>query len=214
MYRDYEVVGLDHTDMWPRFEEGVRAMRAYLTPGAPPFQGRFYDTSGVRLEPVPVQRPCLPIWIGSWGSDAGLRRVARLAAGWMSSAGPGHQSPEQFAEDVARLNAFLLQEGKNPITFPNAVSTMALFCSEDPDELARHGGPGYVPRPAGVGVAQPAGRPQDDPHAHDMVGTRAACLDKVRRWKAAGARALFLVPRGPDPLGQMRLFLDEVASKA
>jgi alkanesulfonate monooxygenase SsuD/methylene tetrahydromethanopterin reductase-like flavin-dependent oxidoreductase (luciferase family) len=200
--------------MWPRFEEGVRALRAYLTPGAPPFQGRFYDTDGVTLEPPPVQRPGLPIWIGSWGSQAGLRRVARLADGWLSSAGPGHQSPEQFAADVKRLNAFLVQEGKDPATFPNAVSTMALYISEDPDELARLGGPGYVPRPAGIGVAQPAGRPLEDAHAHDMVGTRAACLDKVRRWQAAGAQALFLVPRGSDPLGQMRLFLHEVASQA
>ncbi len=214
MYRDYEIVGMDPTDMWPRLEEGVRALRAYLTPGAPPFRGRFYDTTGVHLEPHPVQRPGLPIWIGSWGSDPGLRRVARLADGWMSSAGPGHQTPEQFAEDVSRLSAFLVQEGKDPATFSNAVSTMALFISEDRVELVHFGGPGYVPRPAGIGVAQPAGRPADDAHAHDMVGTRAACLDKVRRWKAAGAQALFLVPRGPDPLGQMRLFLDEVASKA
>jgi alkanesulfonate monooxygenase SsuD/methylene tetrahydromethanopterin reductase-like flavin-dependent oxidoreductase (luciferase family) len=214
LFRDYEVVGMDHNDMWPRFEEGVRAMRAYLTPGAQPFKGRFYDTDGVKLEPTPVQRPGLPIWIGRWGSNAGLRRVARLADGWLSSAGPGHQSPEQFAEDVKRLNAFLVQEGKDPATFPSAVSTMALFISEDQDELARIGGPGYVPRPAGIGVVQPAGRPGEDAHAHDMVGTRAACLDKVRRWKAAGVQALFLVPRGADPLGQMRLFLDEVASKA
>jgi alkanesulfonate monooxygenase SsuD/methylene tetrahydromethanopterin reductase-like flavin-dependent oxidoreductase (luciferase family) len=189
-------------------------MRAYLTPDAPPFQGRFYNTEGVNLEPKPVQKPSLPIWIGSWGSNAGLRRVARLADGWMSSAGPGHQSPEQFAADVKRLNAFLVQAGKAPATFPNAISTMALFISEDKEELVRLGGPGYVPRPAGVGVGQPAERPGEDPHAHDMVGTRAVCLDKVRRWKAAGAQALFLVPRGPDPLGQMRLFLDEVASKA
>ena len=214
LYRDYEVVGMEHADMWPRFEEGVRAMRAYLSPDAPPFQGRFYNTTGVHLTPPPVQQPCLPIWIGSWGSNAGLRRVARLADGWLSSAGPGHQSPEQFAADVARLNAFLVQEGKDPATFSSAVSTMALFVSEDPDELARIGGPGYVPRPTGLGVSQPAGRPNEDPHAHDMVGTRAVCLDKVRRWQATGVRALFLVPRGPDPLGQMRLFLDEVASKA
>jgi probable F420-dependent oxidoreductase len=214
LFRDYEVVGMDHRDMWPRFEEAVRALRAYLTPGAPPFRGRFYDTTGVNLEPKPVQQPSLPIWIGSWGSDAGLRRVARLADGWMSSAGPGHQSPEQFAADVKRLNAFLVQAGKDPATFPNAVSTMALFISEDKDELARLGGPGYVPRPAGVGVVQPAARPSEDPHAHDMVGTRAVCIDKVRRWKAAGAKALFLVPRGPDPLGQMRLFMHEVAGKA
>jgi alkanesulfonate monooxygenase SsuD/methylene tetrahydromethanopterin reductase-like flavin-dependent oxidoreductase (luciferase family) len=214
LFRDYEVVGLDPRDMWPRFEEAVRALRAYLTPGAPPFRGRFYDTAGVDLEPKPVQKPSLPIWIGSWGSDAGLRRVARLADGWLSSAGPGHQSPQQFAADVERLNAFLVQVGKDPATFPNAVSTMALFISEDQDELARFGGPGYVPRPAGIGVPQPPERPHEDPHAHDMVGTRAACIDKVRRWKAAGAQALFLVPRGPDPVGQMRLFMDEVASRA
>lgn len=214
LFRDYALVGMDHTDMWPRFEEGVRALRAYLTPGAPPFQGRFYSTTGVHLTPPPVQQPNLPLWIGSWGSPVGLRRVARLADGWLSSAGPGHQSPEQFAVDVQHLNAYLMQEGKDPATFPNAVSTMALFISEDPDELARLGGPGYAPRPAGIGVVQPVGRPGEDAHAHDMVGTRAACLDKVRRWQAAGARALFLVPRGPDPLGQMRLFLEEVASKA
>jgi len=214
LFRDYEVVGMDHNDMWPRFEEGVRAMRAYLTPGAQPFKGRFYDTEGVTLEPTPVQRPSLPIWIGSWGSNAGLRRVARLADGWLSSAGPGHQSPEQFAEDVKRLNTYLVQEGKDPTTFPSAVSTMALFISEDRGELADIGGPGYVPRPTGVGVAQPADRPLEDAHAHDMVGTRAECLDKVRRWKVAGVHALFLVPRGPDPLGQMRTFMNDVAGKA
>jgi alkanesulfonate monooxygenase SsuD/methylene tetrahydromethanopterin reductase-like flavin-dependent oxidoreductase (luciferase family) len=214
LFRDYEVVGMDHNDMWPRFAEGVRAMRAYLTPGAQPFKGRFYDTEGVDLEPKPVQKPSLPIWIGSWGSNAGLRRVARLADGWLSSAGPGHQSPEQLAEDVKRLNTFLVAEGKDPTTFPNAVSTMALFISEDSEELARVGGPGYVPRPTGIGVVQPAGRPFEDPHAHDMVGTRAECIDKVCRWKAAGAQALFLVPRGSDPLGQMRTFMHEVASQA
>jgi alkanesulfonate monooxygenase SsuD/methylene tetrahydromethanopterin reductase-like flavin-dependent oxidoreductase (luciferase family) len=140
--------------------------------------------------------------------------VARLADGWLSSAGPGHQTPEQYEKDVALLNTYLVEEGKDPATFPNAVSTMALFISDDPAELAEHGGPGYVPRPAGVGVQQPDTRPADDPHAHDMVGTRASCVEKVRRWKAAGAQALFLVPRGPDPLGQMRRFLDEVASQA
>jgi len=214
LYRDYEVVGMSHAEMWPRFEEGVKAMRAYLTASTEPFRGRFYDTTGVDLEPKPVQRPSLPIWIGSWGSDAGLRRVARLADGWLSSAGPGHQSPDQFGEDLKRLRAFLVQEGRDPAGFPSAVSTMALFVSEDQDELARVGGPGYVSRPTGVGVAQPPARPAEDAHDHDMVGTRAACIDKVRRWKAAGVGALFLVPRGPDPLGQMRTFMQEVAGRA
>jgi alkanesulfonate monooxygenase SsuD/methylene tetrahydromethanopterin reductase-like flavin-dependent oxidoreductase (luciferase family) len=80
LFRDYDIVGMDHSNMWPRFEEGVQAMRAYLTTGAPPFKGRFYNTEGVNLEPKPVHQP-MPIWIGSWGSNAGLRRVARLADG-------------------------------------------------------------------------------------------------------------------------------------
>ena len=214
LFRDYTIVGMSSDEMGPRFEEGVRAMRAYLTKDAPPFTGRFYDTTGVSVEPKPIQQPCLPIWIGSWGRPAALKRVARLADGWLSSAGPGHQTPEQFATDIQLLNTYLVEEGKDPATFPSAVSTMSLFVSDDPAELAEHGGPGYVPRPAGVGVGQPETRPSDDPHGHDMVGTPAACIDKVRRWQAAGIGALLLVPRGPDPLGQMRRFMDEVASKA
>jgi alkanesulfonate monooxygenase SsuD/methylene tetrahydromethanopterin reductase-like flavin-dependent oxidoreductase (luciferase family) len=214
LYRDYNIVGLPADEMGPRFEEGVQAMRAYLTPDAPPFTGRFYDTTGVSLEPKPVRSGGLAIWIGSWGRPAALRRVARLADGWLSSAGPGHQTPEQFATDITLLKSFLVEEGKDPDTFPTAVSTMALYVSEDPAALVEHGGPGFVPRPAGVGLSQPEARPDDDPHGHDMVGTPAACIEKVRRWQAAGIGALHLVPRGPDPVGQMRRFMDEVASRA
>ena len=76
-----------------------------------------------------------------------------------------------------------MQAGKNPATFRNAVPTMALSISEDQEELAPMGGRGYVPRPAGIGGVQPTGRPLEDAHAHDMVGTRATCPDKVQGWK-------------------------------
>jgi hypothetical protein len=41
---------------------------------------------GTDLEPKPLQEPTPPIWICSWGSDAGLRRVARFGDGWLASA--------------------------------------------------------------------------------------------------------------------------------
>src|SRR4029434_8141229 len=44
LFRDYEVVGMDHNDMWPRFEEGGRARRAELPAGAAALCGRFYNT--------------------------------------------------------------------------------------------------------------------------------------------------------------------------
>jgi alkanesulfonate monooxygenase SsuD/methylene tetrahydromethanopterin reductase-like flavin-dependent oxidoreductase (luciferase family) len=212
LYRDYEIVGMNPEEMWPRFEEGVRAMRAYLTPGSPPFKGQFYDTTDVSLV-APAQRPGLPIWIGSWGSERGLRRVARLADGWLSSAGPGHQTPEQYAVDRAHLNGYLVEEGKDAASFPAFASTMALFVSESAEERDRLAGHGYDRRASAVGVSQPAAREGDDPHAHDMVGGRGECLDKVRRWQAAGIDGLFLTPRGPDPIGQMRVFMDDVVSR-
>jgi len=39
MFRDYEVVGMHHDDMWPRFEEGVKAMRAGAASPASPMAG-------------------------------------------------------------------------------------------------------------------------------------------------------------------------------
>jgi hypothetical protein len=48
------------------------------------------------------------------------------------------------------------------------------------------------------GITIPRGdiaeRPVEDAHAHDMVGTHAVCLDKVRRLTTAGPRHSFSSP--------------------
>ena len=79
--REYEIVGLDPEERWPRFDETALGLRALLTPGSPSFKGQFYDTEGVTLEPFGTPNHQVPIWIGSWGSEPGLRRIARLADG-------------------------------------------------------------------------------------------------------------------------------------
>ena len=83
----------------------------------------------------PVHEPSVPIWIGSWGSNVGLRRVARLADGWLGSA--LESTPERFKQTKKRLDTFLEQAGKDPTAFPNAVSTMALYNSESKSDLER-----------------------------------------------------------------------------
>ncbi|HUH20993.1 MAG TPA: LLM class flavin-dependent oxidoreductase, partial [Gaiellaceae bacterium] len=98
---DYEAEGLSWDERWPRFEEAIQALRALWRPGGDPFEGAFYLTRGIRLEPAPAQAGGPPIWVGSWGSDAGLRRVARLGDGWIASA--YNTSPEGFVGSWARL---------------------------------------------------------------------------------------------------------------
>src|SRR6266508_2982972 len=93
---DYRSVGIDFEERWRRLDEAVMALRALWGRDAEPFIGRFYSTEDVRLQPTPAQPGGPRIWIGSWGSDAGLRRVARLGDGWLASA--YNTTPELFAD--------------------------------------------------------------------------------------------------------------------
>ena len=84
---DYALAGVDFEERWPRFDRAVRSLRGHL--------GRDDDGATQVLEPRPTRPGGPPIWIGSWGSDAGLRRVARLGDGWLASA--YNTTPEQVA---------------------------------------------------------------------------------------------------------------------
>jgi alkanesulfonate monooxygenase SsuD/methylene tetrahydromethanopterin reductase-like flavin-dependent oxidoreductase (luciferase family) len=83
--RDYDAVGVPFDDRWRRFEEAVTILRALLGRAAPPDATRYYPSPDVDLLPAPSSDGGIPLWIGSWGSPAGLRRVARLADGWLAS---------------------------------------------------------------------------------------------------------------------------------
>src|SRR4051794_24491384 len=109
--RDYDAVGVPFEERWKRFDAVVAALRALLE-----------RNSDLDLEPAPRR---IPLWIGSWGSKAGLARVTRLADGWLASA--YNTTPEQFATAHAGL----------PDGFPNALATMWTWVTEDRAEADR-----------------------------------------------------------------------------
>ena len=113
---DYALVGIPFEERWPRFDESVSAIRALWSGDGPPFVGRYYDTTGVALAPPPAQPKGPSIWIGSWGSTAGMRRVARLADGWLAS---GYNStPETFATNWRALGEMLDATRSRSIDLP------------------------------------------------------------------------------------------------
>ena len=118
---DYAAVGLRLEERWRRFDEALRALRALLHGDSAGFEGEFYSTSGVLLEPGPVQRSGPPVWVASWGSPAGLRRVARLGDGWLASA--YNTTPDRFREGLDRLSEERRRAGKAPASFPSALAT-------------------------------------------------------------------------------------------
>src|SRR5215204_2069656 len=128
--RDYAAVGIPFEERWQRLDEAVHTLRALWHRDSPPFRGEFYSTEGVTLEPYPAQRPGgPPIWIGSWGSEAGLRRTARLGDGWLASA--YNITPEAFTAARRRLEEHLHAVGKDHNRFPNAIATMFFYVTEE-----------------------------------------------------------------------------------
>jgi probable F420-dependent oxidoreductase len=197
--RDYEIVGLDYEERWKRFDEAIRVLRALWSDDGVSFTGRFYSTVGIDLEPKPLQRPTPPIWIGSWGSDAGLRRVARLGDGWLASA--YNTLPDQFAAALAKLKDQLKIRGKDPASFPNALVTMFMYVTESKSAAER------VLSQTLVTFLH---RPVEQLRERLLVGTPEACAEKLAAYRAAGVQRVFVWPV-EDEVDQLAVFQKKVA---
>src|SRR5918997_2382766 len=197
--RDYAAVGLPFEERWKHLDEAVQALRALWTGEGPPFKGEFYSTESVTLEPRPAQRPGPPIWIGSWGSEAGLRRVARLGDGWLASA--YNTTPEAFAAARRRLAEHLHANGKDPDRFPNAIATMFFYVTEERATSER------IVREV---LCPTLNRPEQELRQRLLVGPAEECAEKLAAYRAAGAHRIFLWPV-EDELRQLATFQERVA---
>jgi len=110
-YRQFEV---SHEGKVARFREEVALIKALWTQEKTSFHGRFYNIDDEMMQPKPVQRPHLPLWMGV-GHPNAVRRTAELADGWMGSGG---SSIAQFQESVPILKGALEKHGRDPGTFP------------------------------------------------------------------------------------------------
>jgi len=90
------------------FEEGVALMRRLWTEPEVTFQGRYFQVQSVRLGLRPLQSSGVPLWLAGSGDNA-LRRVLRLADGWL----PISSSPQAFAADWECLQALGQEMGRN-----------------------------------------------------------------------------------------------------
>jgi alkanesulfonate monooxygenase SsuD/methylene tetrahydromethanopterin reductase-like flavin-dependent oxidoreductase (luciferase family) len=196
---DYAAVGIGFQERWRRYDEAVRALRALLHGDTAGFEGEFYATHGVVLEPRPVQRPGPPIWVASWGSPAGLRRVARLGDGWLASA--YNTTPARFREGLERLGEELRHVGKAPEAFPSAIATTWLQVTEDK---------GVAERTLGDVLAPMLHRPAEALRSAPLlIGPAEVCAERLAAFVDAGVRRIFVWPLG-DEVRQLELFRERV----
>jgi alkanesulfonate monooxygenase SsuD/methylene tetrahydromethanopterin reductase-like flavin-dependent oxidoreductase (luciferase family) len=158
---DYAVVGVPFEERWKRFDAAVREVRDLLGLDAP------------------------PIWLASWGSPAGMRRVARLGDGWLASG--YNTTPERFADGLASL----------PHGFPNAIATMWLHVTESHR---------VADRVIGDVLAPLLRRPADEVRELSLpIGPASLCAERIAAYAEAGAERILVWPVG-DELRQLELF--------
>jgi alkanesulfonate monooxygenase SsuD/methylene tetrahydromethanopterin reductase-like flavin-dependent oxidoreductase (luciferase family) len=163
--RDYEATGVPYDDRWGRFEDSVKRLRELLGPDSP-------------LSPAPARAGGVPIWLGSWGSGAGMRRVRRLGDGWLASS--YNTTPEAFGAARESL----------PAGFPNALVTMWTWITPSAQEADR------VLRE----VLGPLLRRDPDTLRDQLcVGSPQQCAELLSRYEEAGCERVHLWPLGDEP---------------
>jgi alkanesulfonate monooxygenase SsuD/methylene tetrahydromethanopterin reductase-like flavin-dependent oxidoreductase (luciferase family) len=186
--RDFNAVGMPYEERWKRFDEATAILRSLLRGDPLPGSCRYYAVPDSGLAPTPHQSGGVPLWIGSWGSKAGLRRVARLGDGWLASA--YNTTPERFLAAKDSLSQELRAHGTDPHRFPNALVTMWTWITEDAGDADR--------------VLREVLAPllKRDPEAlRDQlcIGPPERCAELLSRYARAGCERVHLWPIGDEP---------------
>ena len=88
------------------FDESLALLRLLLTTESVTFHGEFFAVEDAKISPLPAKP--LDIWLG--GSAAGgLRRIGRLADGWLGSL----LTPAEAREAVATINQAAADAGRH-----------------------------------------------------------------------------------------------------
>lgn len=186
--RDYAAVGVSYEERWQRFDEAAAILRSLLRGDPPPQPRRHYPLPASQLAPAPRRPGGIPLWIGSWGSKAGLRRVARLGDGWLASA--YNTTPGDFKAAKELLSEQLDAHGKDPGRFPNALASTWTWITEDARDEDR------VLREV---LAPMLKRDPDALRDQLCIGPAAKCAELLSRYAQAGCERVHLWPLGNEP---------------
>ncbi|HEU4329546.1 MAG TPA: LLM class flavin-dependent oxidoreductase [Lapillicoccus sp.] len=198
---DYTLAGVPFEERWARFDEAVRSTRALLDGTG--FAGSHYRVDE-SLAPRSARTGSPPLWIGSWGSDAGMRRVARLADGWLASA--YNIAPDEFATRWAALQGRVATLARDPQSIGNGLATTWFHLDRPGD---RHPADAVLTDR----LAPVVHRPVEQLRQRLPFGGGAAALDLVGSFRNAGVQWLLVWPVGDgaaDDIEQLHRFHDEV----
>ena len=121
-----------------RTDEMIELMRALWAPGWTEFDGEFYQTPRLEMQPTP---PPIPVYVGGL-SDAALRRAARND-GWIGDL----INTERAIEAVGKLRELRLEKGLTMQDFTILTPLTDAFTTADYQRVEDAGVTGIITMP-------------------------------------------------------------------
>jgi alkanesulfonate monooxygenase SsuD/methylene tetrahydromethanopterin reductase-like flavin-dependent oxidoreductase (luciferase family) len=215
---EFEALGYERRYRPSLFEEGIEVIRHALEGGRTGYEGKRWRFDDLPFEPRPKGK--LPIYVGAF-ADPAIDRAARLADGFLASAGGG-----AFGQTYKKLRAALERHGRAGEAFPYVASGVA-FVHEDAGRAREIVGPAIAYQRTryaewGTDRGEPSPGPireQDLPWERYLVGTPEEVADGlISLHEEAPYDHLCFWGRLPgvtheQALANMRLFASEVVPR-
>jgi len=205
--REFRVMGLDPAKRAAVLEESIHVIRRLWAEEEVSFEGEFWRFEGARLEPKPVQRP-LPIWIANnvqiltsseTVMERALRRVARLADGWMTT----HVWPHEFAERWQRIQRYAAEEGRAGVRLHSCVY-FNVHLNADRDAALQES-------KRFLDTYYMTNNTRETLERWVALGSAAEVVRRLQEFAEAGVDTLTIRFPSWDQRGQLRAFLRDVA---
>ena len=104
---EFEAVGVPVRERGARTDEALSVLTKLFAGGPVHHDGRFAQLTGQSLDPLPVQRPRPPFWIGGRGGPS-VRRAGQHGDGWL----PYLVTPEQVHEGLTGARDAAVEAGR------------------------------------------------------------------------------------------------------
>jgi len=182
--KEYEACGVPIAERGARLSESFTVLRK-LWSGAPASHaGRFFQFEEVMMQPPPRQAGGPPIWCGG-RSEPALRRIGRLADGWMSYV----VTSDMFRQGLETIDAAARAAGRS---FDRGFGTAHLLFTRVDDTYEQ---------PLDAATASLSTRYALDfrkaAQRYCALGPAAQVVESIRRFHEAGARHVILDFVGP-----------------
>jgi probable F420-dependent oxidoreductase len=192
--RDFEAAGVRREERGKRADEAIVLMKRLWTEERVNFEGQFYSAKELTLLPRPHQTGGIPLWVGG-RSKAALRRVGRLADGWLVSS----CSPQEVSVGIETIRSHAAETGRR-IPEDHYGVLIPFFFARDPDEGWKNAAFSIRPR---EGLS---------PYEYCALGTPEQVRKRLQAYIDAGATKFVMRPSGPKESlrGQVERLATEV----